>query len=248
MDLFAALELSHTVFAFAAAMACAAGLIRGFSGFGATMTLAPSLSLVIPPTEAVAIALIMEIGGASQLLPRAAREANWREFAPLTIAACVLAPAGSYFLVTLDPDITRRMIGGTVMVFVFIMLTGYRFKGQPSMGSSLSVGGIGGILLGSTGVGGPPVILYLLSTPTPADTVRANIIIHIGVTSAVLLILLWLHQVLDVVSLWRGLILFPILLTANWAGAQLFSLASETTFRRFALIFLACVGMVALLI
>tara|TARA_Y100001960_G_scaffold332551_1_gene433512 strand:+ start:259 stop:1005 length:747 start_codon:yes stop_codon:yes gene_type:complete len=248
LDLFTTLELDYVAFFFAAAMAFAAGLIRGFSGFGATMTLAPSLSLVIPPTEAVTIALIMEIAGASQLLPRAAREANWREFAPLTIAACILAPAGSYFLVTLDPDITRRMIGGTVIIFVFIMLAGYRFRGQPSLGASLSVGGLGGILLGSTGVGGPPVILYLLSTPTPADTARANIIIHIGVTSAVLLIILWFHQVLSVVSLWRGLIFFPILLTANWAGARLFSLASEITFRHSALIFLACVGLVALLI
>ncbi len=246
MDLFAALELTYKAFAFAAAMAFAAGLIRGFSGFGATMTLAPSLSLVMPPTEAVAIALIMEIAGASQLLPRAAREANWREFAPLTVAACVLAPAGSYFLVTLDPDITRRMIGATVVIFVFIMLAGYRFKGRPSLSASLSVGGLGGLLLGSTGVGGPPVILYLLSTPSPAETARANIIIHIGVTSAVLLVMLWLHQVLGVVSLWRGLILFPILITANWAGARLFGLTSEMTFRRFALIFLACVGLVAL--
>ncbi len=188
----------------------------------------------------------MEIAGASQLLPRAAREANWREFAPLTVAACVLAPAGSYFLVTLDPDITRRMIGATVVIFVFIMLAGYRFKGRPSLSASLSVGGLGGLLLGSTGVGGPPVILYLLSTPSPAETARANIIIHIGVTSAVLLVMLWLHQVLGVVSLWRGLILFPILITANWAGARLFGLTSEMTFRRFALIFLACVGLVAL--
>ncbi len=243
---FAAVALTPAALAFAVAMTVAAGLIRGFSGFGGTMTLAPSLSLVMSPPEAIAIALILEIAGASQLLPRAAREANWREFAPLTLAACAAAPIGSYLLVTLDPNITRRMIGGTVVVFVFIMLVGYRFKGRPSTTAAVSVGGLGGLLLGSTGVGGPPVILYLLSTPTPADTARANIIIHIGVTSAALLILLWLHQVLGMVSLWRGLVLFPILLIANWAGAHLFGRASELMFRRFALIFLACVGLVTL--
>lgn len=246
MDLLAALALSPTAFAFAVAMAIAAGLIRGFTGFGATMTLAPSLSLVMTPPEAVTIALMMEIAGTAQQLPRAAREADWREFAPLTVSACAIAPIGSYLLVTLDPDLTRRMIGGTVVVFVFIMLAGYRFKGQPSLAAALSVGGFGGLLLGSTGVGGPPVILYLLSTPTPADRARANIIIHIGTTAAVLLFLLWLHQVLDIVSLWRGLVLFPILLAANLIGGRLFGLVSESAFRRFALIFLACVGLVTL--
>ena len=60
MDPFAALSLDPVAFAFAAVMAGAAGLIRGFSGFGATMTLAPALSLVMPPPEAVAVALMME--------------------------------------------------------------------------------------------------------------------------------------------------------------------------------------------
>jgi len=248
VDLFASLSLSPGAFAFAGAMAFAAGLIRGFSGFGGTMTLAPSLSLVMPPPEAVAVALMMEIAGATQLFPGAAREANWREFAPLTLAACAVAPIGSYLLVSLDPDITRRMIGGTVVVFVFIMLAEFRFKGRPSATTAVSVGGLGGFLLGSTGVGGPPVILYLLSTPTPVQTARANIIIHIGLTSVALLVLLWLHDVLGMISLWRGLVLFPILLAANWAGARLFGLASEALFRRFALIFLACVGLVALTI
>lgn len=246
MDPFAALSLGPMAFIFAAAMAAAAGLIRGFSGFGATMTLAPSLSLVMPPPEAVAVALTLEVAGASQLFPRAAREADWREFAPLTLAACAIVPFGSYLLVTLDADLTRRMIGATVLIFVFVMLSGYRFKGRPSMTASVSVGGLGGLLLGSTGVGGPPVILYLLSTPTPVQVQRANIIIHIGLTSAALLVLLWLHQALGIVSLWRSLVLFPVLLAANWAGARLFGFASEALFRRFALIFLACVGFVAL--
>lgn len=246
MDPFAALSLDPVAFAFAAVMAGAAGLIRGFSGFGATMTLAPALSLVMPPPEAVAVALMMETAGASQSFPRAAREADWREFAPLTIAACAAAPFGSYLLVTLDPDVTRRMIGATVTVFVLVMLAGYRFKGRPRPAAAVSVGGLGGLLLGGTGVGGPPVILYLLSTRAPVEVQRANIVIHIGVTSAALLIILWLHQALGVVSLWRSLALFPVLLAANWAGGRLFGRADETLFRRLALVFLAGVGLVAL--
>ena len=50
------------------------------------------------------------------------------------------------------------------------------------------------------------------------------------------------------VSLWRGLVLFPILLAANWTGARLFGLAGDSVFRRFALIFLACVGLVTHLV
>ncbi len=247
MDPFAALALEPAALAFAAVMAAAAGLIRGFSGFGATMTLAPSLSLAMPPPEAVAVALMMEIAGASQSFPRAAREADWREFAPLTLAACAVVPLGSYLLVTLDPDLARRTIGVTVVAFVLVMLAGYRFKGRPGPAASVSVGAFGGLLLGGTGVGGPPVILYLLSTPAPVEVQRANIVIHIGLTSAALLALLWLHGALGAAALWRGLALFPVLLAANWLGGRLFGLADETLFRRCALVFLACVGLVALI-
>ena len=135
-------------------MAIAAGLIRGFPGFGLPMTLAPSPSLVMTPPEAVTITLMIEISGTAHQPPRAARIANWRELVPLTVSACAIAPFGRYFLVTLDPDLTRRMIGGTVVVFVFIMLAGYLFKDQPSLAAAISVGRFGGLLLGSASVGG----------------------------------------------------------------------------------------------
>lgn len=247
LDIFNVLSLNPTSLIFAVGMTVAAGLIRGFSGFGATMTLAPSLSLIMKPTEAITVALIMEIAGALQLLPRASRECNWKDFAPLTIAACIIAPFGAHFLITLDPIVIRRMIGGTVVTFVLIMLTGYKFHGQPRIGVAAVIGGLGGLLLGSTGVGGPPVILYLLSLPSNATIARANIILHVGLTSTMLLFLLWYYEAFVVLSLWRALVFFPILLCSNWIGARLFKFASETIFRRFALIFLGCVGAVTLI-
>jgi uncharacterized membrane protein YfcA len=245
-DVLALLAFDARVAAVTTAMVVVAGLIRGFTGFGATMVLAPSLSFVMPPPEAVALALILELAGAAQLAPRSVGAVDWRRLAPLTATACLAAPVGSFALVFLDPEIARRMIGGTVTACVLVMLSGWRFRGHPGPASAIPVGALGGTLLGSTGVGGPPVVIYLMSTPDPAATTRANIIVHIGLTTLVLLAILAAHGTIDAVALWRAAAMLPLHLAANAVGARMFRVADERLFRRAALLFLAGTGAVAL--
>jgi uncharacterized protein len=55
-----------------------AGLVRGITGFGGAMVMTPALSVLIGPTRAVVVALVLETSAAIQLLPDALRKAQWK--------------------------------------------------------------------------------------------------------------------------------------------------------------------------
>ena len=80
--------------AIAAAAVLAAGLVRGFSGFGSAMVNAPVLSLLWGPTIGVPIAALVEFVPAVQLTPRAIPIAQWRTILVMGVPALILIPAG----------------------------------------------------------------------------------------------------------------------------------------------------------
>ena len=81
MDVFFELippDVWGTDLAIAAATLLAAGLIRGFSGFGSAMINSPVLSLLWGPTIGVPVAVLIEFVPAIQLTRRAIPDAQWR--------------------------------------------------------------------------------------------------------------------------------------------------------------------------
>ena len=80
-----------------------AGLIRGITGFGGAMLMAPPLSFLIGAVPTVVTALILETAAALVMFPDALPKINKRVLLYLTLPACFTVPIGGYLLVTLDP-------------------------------------------------------------------------------------------------------------------------------------------------
>jgi uncharacterized protein len=91
-----------------------AGLIRGITGFGGAMLMAPPLSLLIGAVPTVVIALILETAAALVMFPDALRKINKRVLFYLILPACFTVPIGGYFLLTLDPLIARKIISASL--------------------------------------------------------------------------------------------------------------------------------------
>ena len=69
-----------------------AGLVHGYTGFGAAMVAMPLLSLVYNPVEALAVTAIVGLAGAAQLSPGAARVAHWPEVVPVMAGPTLVTP------------------------------------------------------------------------------------------------------------------------------------------------------------
>ena len=142
-------EIATPAFAIAAVAIAAAGIVKGFAGFGVAMVGGPVLAVLYSPVEAIATILALELVTAAQLVPRALARAEWPIVAPLVLASWLTVPIGSYFLVAFDPLLVRRAIAATAFLFALVMLAGARYRGRQSLPISLGIGVGSGVITGS---------------------------------------------------------------------------------------------------
>jgi hypothetical protein len=239
--------LSVPTLLIAAAATIAGCVVRGFTGFGAAMFQVPMFALLFPAPQAVATAAGLGALASLQLLPGAARHAQWRQVGTLTVFALLTIPLGSLVLLTLDPDLMRRAISAMVLALVPLLASGLRLPVAPGPWSAGGVGALSGLINGATGVGGPPVVLYLLAGPNPANINRANLIGYYTFLNGGTCLSLLLHGVFTRSVLWYVLALWPVQIVSLWLGSWLFRRASDRIYRRIALAILLAVALFGLL-
>ena len=80
-----------------------AGIVRGFVGFGASLIIVMTASVILGPRSAVAIATLSGLPSMLQLLPIAIKKADRGFVIPFGFAAMFAAPFGTWLLVSIDP-------------------------------------------------------------------------------------------------------------------------------------------------
>ena len=226
----------------------AGGFVRGITGFGGAMMMAPMLSVLIGPVPTVVTTLILETAAAVVMFPDALPKARWRTLAYLTLPAIATVPIGGYLLLTLDPGIARKLIAGVVVVFSLMLLLGLRYSGSPRAATSIALGSLVGALLGATSVGAPPVVLYLLSGPDPVPVTRANLTLFVTAISVIGLVMLTAVGAVTAALGISALALSAVFLFATWLGGKLFVRLSETSVRRFALVLMLGVSVASIIL
>ncbi len=223
-----------------------AGVMRGYSGFGTAVILAPVYSLLWGPRAGVPVMLLMELLVSVQLLPSAIKDADRRVVLPLGGAAALATPLGAWFLFTVDGEALRRFIGGFVLVFGLLLMSGWRYHGSRPLGLNVAIGTVAGLLKGSTGMSGPPVILYLLAGLEDAKRHRANLIMFFATIAIISVIVPILGGLVDATALLRLAILLPVMALAVPVGARLFHVVPDRLYRPFAMGVLLVAGGLAL--
>jgi len=231
-----------------ALLAALAGVIRGFSGFGAGLVMIPTLGLLMGPALAVPVVVLLEAIIIMQLVPPALSLVRWRTILPIGAAAGLTIPLGSLVLAGAEPAFLQRGISAVVLVFTGILAAGWRYRGEPSPLVASAVGGASGLLTGSAGIGGPPVILFFLSGPQGAGQNRATFLCYFAITQIVALASFGANGLLTWRVLLFGLALTPFFMTGAWAGTKLFGRVEERFFRRAVLVFLASSALAGLLL
>jgi len=231
----------------ALAIAVAAGLMRGFAGVGSGMLMAPFFVVLFGPVATVATIIIMEVAVTAQLLPGVRAHIDWRVVGPMGAMAAVFMPLGSWLLVSLEPALIARGVAGVVLVFAIVLLSGWRYQGVKRLPVTLGVGALSGVLMASTSLGNPPVMVYLLSSSDRAEVNRANFTGYFAITLATLIAWMLVRDLIGWDALQRAAILLIPFMAAAWIGSKLFRQSSEVLYRRIALGILLCAGLYGLL-
>ncbi len=241
-------DLLAIPFLICAAVACIAGMVRGFAGFGAAMIMTPIFSALYGPAAGVALCLLLEIAVALPVVPGVVRLVDWHRIGVLLIAAAVGVPLGNLVLTRTEPEPMRWAISAIILGAVALLASGWRFAGRPRTTTTLTAGVSSGFLNGLAGMAGPPIAFYYLAGDETATRVRANLTTYFVFVDLVAIATFTSRGLIDWSTIVLGLFLAPAVMLGGVLGTRLFPLASESFYRRLALVLLVGVAIGSLIL
>ncbi len=214
-----------------AGAAFVAGLVRGFSGFGTAMVYLPVAGQVLSPFAALTTLIAMDLIGPLPNIPRALREGAKGDLAWLLGGSLIGLPLGVWALSQVAPEVFRYGVSLVTLALLVILIAGLRYRGALSRSLVGATGALSGLLAGSVGLPGPPVILFYMASPHPARVIRATIMVFLLASDVLMLAVLGLKGFLAAQAAVLGLVLALPYMAGNIAGAAIFRPGAERLYR-----------------
>lgn len=239
-------------FALMAGVTATGCVIRGFSGFGAGLLMAPVFSLVMTPTDVVVVILLLNLLTTAQLLPSALRSVDWGLVFRLFIPSILGLPIGLALLHLVEPAVMRKLVATVVTLAASVLLAGWVYRGPSGRLQDVIVGSTSGFMTAIGGIGGPPIILYLLSMPRISPSVvRAVCVVFFSLAQIVTLIPMSLTGSTTVWQAVTVVLLLPFAVLASMVGTclHIWSVGRhQALVRRASLILLLAIGITAFIL
>ena len=216
-----------------------AAIVRGFSGFGFSMLVITSISLIIPPVEVIASVMMLEVAASIHMLPGVWRSVHWRSLGFLTLGQIIATPLGVWALANLPVGPMKLALGLFVLGTVALLASGFALKRMPGVAATTATGAASGLLNGAFGIGGPPVVLFFLSSPAGAAAGRASLVAFFFLTDIVALGWQFQQNLLTLDHLRNAALYLPALIAGIWIGSLGFKRADPAIFRKTVLALLA---------
>lgn len=226
--------------------ALAGGALRGLTGFGSALLMAPLMSMVLSARETMCLVTLLNalpMGRAT--LVAAGRAIDREVMLPMSIAAFVGVPCGIALVGALPAQAFGIVIGVAVIASALALMSGVVLVGARSLRLSVGVGMLSGVLTGFGGVGGPPAILYLLGVEPDGHRARANFIVFFAALYPVAVAAVALLGLLSWADVMLGLVLAPLFHLGGIGGTRLYRRIGKRHFRPFVLVLLVVAGVMA---
>ena len=216
-----------------------AGLVRGFSGFGTAMVFLPIASQYLTPFESIASLAIMEFFGTFAVMRKSWSDADKIDLARLVVGMTIVTPFALLLLAKVGSDFYRYSVSVLSLFLLLLIGLGVRYKGKLNPFVIFSVGGLGGLTGGLTGIPGPPVILLYVASSHPISVIRANNLLFLYFFDVCVVLIFALSGVLTLKIFLLGSILALPNFLGNFIGAKLFDPEKTNQYRMFAYIIIA---------
>lgn len=147
-----------------------AGVVKGFLGMGMPAVLIITLTLFIPPIEAISlIVLPMLLTNVFQFGRSRARMVTARRYGVFAISTLVAIMAVSVNIQHYPEDMLLASIGIAMVLFAVNTLFGFPIRLGPNPVWQVLGGVIAGIIGGLSAVWSPPVVMYLIGRNVGKD-------------------------------------------------------------------------------
>lgn len=253
------------------AVVFAAGIVRGFAGFGFSALCVAGMALYLPPAEVVPPIFMLEVLASVSLLRGALKDVDWPWLGWLVLGNALCIPLGVALLARVSDTPLRLLIGALLLVAAVLMRQGWALALAPTRLARLGVGLVSGFVNGAAAIGGIAVALLLSAAkaaparpghdrPGRGDAamlapaaLRATMILLFLFTD--LYALLWAallpsrteSALIGAATLNLALWLAPAMLAGIWVGQRAFAGVAEAAFRRRVLDLLALIAALSVL-
>lgn len=212
----------------------AAGIVRGFAGFGTAMVYLPVAGQFLTPFAALTTLVIKDLTAPLIHVPRALRDGHPADVLRLAAGAALTVPLGVLVLSLVPAEAFRWAVSLVALAMLALMIGGFRYRGKLTRPMVFGTGALSGFLAGSVGLPGPPVIVLYMASALPVAAIRANSMLFLLTADVLMLAVLGWNGFLDGSAVVLGVLLILPYLAGNWTGALLFRPEAEVTYRRIA--------------
>jgi uncharacterized membrane protein YfcA len=206
-------------------LAFAAGVVRGYSGFGFAMMLTLGLLLSRSAAQVVPVVLLLDLVCSISLWPGALKTFHPGVGMRLIIGMLLAVPLGALALARLPEQWMAPVAAGVCLLGGVLVLIGpVAVEGQRVLPTfwALPAGLASGLATAMASAGGPPLVVYLLRSGLSAACVRGTAIVFFAVSSACALVTLALLQAMTGEQLSLAVSLLLPALAGNVLGQWLF--------------------------
>jgi uncharacterized membrane protein YfcA len=224
-----------------------AAFIRGISGFGFALILAPVLLLLLNSKSVVVVNLFLGIITNIIVVAYTIRRLDLKRILPMTVAGLLGIPLGTWIIVFIQPSTLKILVGGVIIFFAAPMAIGFTrpFKKETAAGGVS--GFISGILVSSTSLGGPPVVLFMHNQKWLKEDIYQAQAAYFLITNIFALAALYVSGLVDTQVIVFSTSLTPALLVGMFLGIVAFRKIDQRAFRILSLVIVIGAGILGVL-
>jgi len=160
-------------------------VLRGMAGFGFALAAVPILSLVLPPLQAVTLAVLMQVIVGIHDIFSMHSNVHKPTLMRLCLGSLLGTPIGIFALAALSPDAARILIAAAVLGGLALLLRYKPTEPRPRHGLALFAGVASGAFSGLAAMPGPPAVAFYLGAGISAVQTRASLFLFFFVTALI---------------------------------------------------------------
>lgn len=219
---------------------------QAVSGFGFALLAVPLMIPFVGPGHAVVIATALGLfltAGSSYTL-RAYVE--WRPVMKVSAGAMAGIPLGLLVLLFLDAHWLTLLIG-TVVILTTVLLAVQKTSQASNPRAVLAAGVFSGVLLSSTGMNGPPLVVIFQVLGFDPQRFRASLQASFVIQDFLAIMGFVFIGLMDPETLLLIVAAIPALVVGWWLGNKMFARTGQRTFRKIVLAMLLLSGVLAII-
>lgn len=195
----------------------AAGFVRGFAGFGSSMIMVTPFIALMGTKVAIPAMLLLEILISIPLLRGVRQSTDYSTLKVIGGFALLFMPLGVLALYVVPQNIVQIGISCVIVIFAMAMAFSAKLDRSNLCFSARTAGALSGLFTGLAGVGGPPVVFFMMHGKRSISNIRSTLIVYFVIIDAVALGVFLIYDLnISSVSIFVGLAIAPL-----WVGVSL---------------------------